>query len=152
MIALRLLVTLILLVFTSALISEADIVQSTYISNLGFESCQGVDVTGSEVTNFINFVNSASSFFKGDILKRYAYIREQMNTLYEKPGYEFSIFEDSEPNFDDFNVSQAEGHYACLKSGNDRVFTLTSYMFARQPTSNNGFLTFTRVGDSAGMT
>ncbi len=72
---LRLLVIYLALLAATSLTSEADVAQSTSTENLGFSTNQGPDVSNMEASNFANFINSASIYFRDDFNLRHTYIR-----------------------------------------------------------------------------
>jgi hypothetical protein len=48
-------------------------------------------VVAGQVSAFINYINSASTFYRDDKESKLKYISDQMNTHYKKSGYAYSV-------------------------------------------------------------
>ena len=59
--------------------------------NLGFGNQTGSGVVAGQVSAFINYINSASTFYRDDKESKLKYISDQMNTHYKKSGYAYSV-------------------------------------------------------------
>lgn len=111
-------------------------------SNLGFKNETGSNTTAGQVTSFINFINSASSFYHDDIKARLGYISDQMNKTYPVAGRGYSIIQQGNESFFSFGVHT--NVYASV-AGVDKVFPTKSYIFIQDPvyTINRTFFTLT---------
>ncbi len=61
---LRLLVIYLAIIAATSLTSEVDLAQGKLTQNLGYFTYAGPDVSDNEVTSFVNFINSASTYFR----------------------------------------------------------------------------------------
>lgn len=59
--------------------------------NLGFGNYTGPGVVPGQVSAFINYINSASTYYRDDKESKLKYISDQMNTAYGKSGYIYSV-------------------------------------------------------------
>lgn len=58
---------------------------------VGLGNFTGSKTTQQQINSFINYINSASSFYRDDTSARLSYISTQMNATYGSPDYGFSI-------------------------------------------------------------
>jgi hypothetical protein len=84
------------------------------------------------VSAFINYINSASTFYRDDISSRLKYISDQMNTAYGKSGYTYSVYLASSYGAFGWSIYSVYGVYASVAPGVDRINPSTSYMFVLQ--------------------
>ncbi len=87
-----------------------------------------------QVSAFINYINSASTFYRDSIYSRLNYISDQMNTAYGKSGLSYSVFLSSSTygSTNAMKIYSVFGVYASLSAGVDRINPSTSYMFVLQ--------------------
>ena len=86
-----------------------------------------------QVSAFINYINSASTFYRDDINSKLKYISDQMNTHYKKNGsyYTYSVYLAYDYLFSWF-VYSYYSVYASVAPGVDRIYPTHSYMFVLQ--------------------
>ncbi len=101
--------------------------------NLGFGNLTGPGVVAGQVSAFINYINSASTFFRDDEESKLKYISDQMNTYYKKNGsyYTYSVHLAYDNGYD-WNIYYYYSVYASVAPGVDRIYPRHSYMFALQ--------------------
>lgn len=58
---------------------------------LGFANQTGSNTSVEQVSAFINFINSASTYFREDHKAKLEYISNQMNASYGVDGYGYSV-------------------------------------------------------------
>lgn len=74
--------------------------QQANTQKVGLGNFTGSKTTQQQITSFINYINSASSFYRDDTSARLSYISAQMNLTYGSPDYGFSIVQQGEyPNY-----------------------------------------------------
>ena len=61
-------------------------------SNLGFGNQTGGGVTADQVQSFINFINSASTYYRDSPQGRLTYISDKMNAAYGNANFGYSVF------------------------------------------------------------
>jgi hypothetical protein len=98
--------------------------------SLGFGNQTGANTTAGQVTSFINFINSASTYFSDDAEARLNYISDQLNSSYGVSGEGFSVIQAGNEGYSWGIYSY--GYYASVAPGVDRIFPNNSYMFLRQ--------------------
>lgn len=103
---------------------------------LGFGNITGPGTTAEQVDSFINFINSASIYFRDDNKSRLDYISDQMNKTYGIPGYGFSVIQQGQSEFENWGswlISPTTDVYASVNSRVDKIFPYNSYMFIQEP-------------------
>lgn len=74
--------------------TDAGLVSITNHPSLNFSHYEtGYNTTAMQVSSFMNYINSASVFFRDDTKACLEYISDQMNKSYGVNGYGFSIIE-----------------------------------------------------------
>lgn len=113
---------------------------------VGLGNFTGSKTTQQQVNSFINYINSASSFYRDDTSARLSYISTQMNTTYGSPDYGFSIVQQGEyPNYG-FYLHSTTQVFASLASGVDKLYPTYSYLFAKEPSNGNDRVYFFGLG------
>jgi hypothetical protein len=87
-------------------------------------------VVAGQVSAFINYINSASTFYRDDISSRLKYISDQMNTHYKKNGsyYSYSVYSAYDKAYS-WSIYDYYSVYASVAPGVDRIYPTASYMF-----------------------
>lgn len=136
-----------LLLFTSSFtIQENHEEKPTDSQKVGLGNFTGTKTTQQQVNSFINYINSASSFYRDDTSARLSYISTQMNATYGSPDYGFSIVQQGEyPNYGFFLHSTTQV-FASLASGADKLYPTYSYLFAKEPSNGNDRVYFFGLG------
>jgi hypothetical protein len=101
-------------------------------NNLEFSNQTGSGATQAQVTSFINYINSASTFFRDDTQSRLNYIADQMNSSYGSDGYGFSIVQQGNASCT-WAILTYNSVYASVAPGVDRIYPTYSYMFLKEP-------------------
>lgn len=101
--------------------------------SLGFANYTGINATAAQVSSFINFINSASTYFRDDTKARLNYISDQMNKAYGRSGVGFSVVQQGDEAYFDWFIYSFSKSYASVAAGVDKVFPRQSYMFIVQP-------------------
>ncbi len=116
--------------------------------NLGFGNQTGSGVVAGQVSAFINYINSASTFYRDDVESKLKYISDQMNTAYGiSAGYNYSVYLAY-----DYDYSWSVYNYyvfASVAPGVDRIFPRHSYMFVLD--INNGIRDYVALMDQKGI-
>ena len=111
--------------------------QAMQSSNLGFKNETGVNTTQAQVSSFINFINSASAFYRSDTAARLNYVSDQMNASFGQPGFGFSIFQHgNNSNNVGWGSKSDIPVFASVASGVDKIWPPNSYMFIQEPDYN----------------
>ena len=138
--------TAILLSTNSFTIQENREEKQTVAQKVGLGNFTGSKTTQQQINSFINYINSASSFYRDDTSARLSYISTQMNTTYGSPDYGFSIVQQGEyPNYG-FYLHRTTQVYASLESGVDKLYPTYSYLFAKEPSYGNDRVYFFGLG------
>lgn len=121
-------------------------------SGLEFADRKGAGATESQVSAFVNFINSASSFYHDDAALRLAYISDQMNKTHGASLEGYSILEDDKSSNYDYVLSLIFSQFAAV-SGVDRSFPSKSYLYAQQlAKEEDSRIQLLSLGDNHGMT
>ncbi len=96
--------------------------------NLGFGNATGPGVVAGQVSAFINYINSASAFYRDDDESVLKYISDQMNTAYGITGYTYSVYLALKKAFT-WGIYPYGGVFASVAPGVDRTYPSASYMF-----------------------
>ncbi len=114
---------LLLTCLTSQFLVEEErvVIQFASASGLQFADRKGAGATESQVSAFINYINSASSFYREDAAQRLTYISDQMNKTHGMSLEGYSILEDESSSSYDYVLSLIFSQFAAV-SGVDRVF------------------------------
>jgi hypothetical protein len=99
--------------------------------NLGFGNYSGSGVVAGQVSAFINYINSASTFYRDDIESKLKYISDQMNTHYKKSGYVYSVYLAFDYDYGTWVYKYFE-IFAAVAPGVDRIYPRHSYRFNLQ--------------------
>lgn len=113
-------------------LSSAALIQGSHPS-LGFANYTSPNATAAQVTSFINFINSASIYFRDDVKSRLDYISNQMNKTYNFSGYGFSVIQQGDGNHYEWAFYTYTSMYASVAAGVDKRFPNISYMFIQEP-------------------
>lgn len=108
-------------------------------SNLGFKNETGINTTQAQVNSFINFVNSASAFYRDDTYTRLAYISDQMRKAYGKDNNNFSVLQQGNDKYFGQTGFTSDQFYATVAPGVDKVFPNNSYMFFNSISGDDRF-------------
>jgi hypothetical protein len=81
-----------------------------------------------QVSAFINYINTASTFYRDDDESKLKYISDQMNIAYGITGYSYSVYL-ALINAFSWTIYPYGGVYASVAPGVDRIYSSTSYMF-----------------------
>lgn len=107
--------------------------QAIQAFNLGFKNETGSNTTQAQVISFINFINSASTFYRSNTAARLNYISEQMNASFGLPGFGFSIIQQgNDSNNFGWGTKSDIPVYASVASGVDKIWPPNSYMFIQE--------------------
>lgn len=118
-----------LLLFLSHIVVLSFIIEEMQDSNLGFKNETGINTTQAQVNSFINFINSASAFYRDDTYTRLAYISDQMKKAYGKDNNNFSVLQQGNDKYFGQTGFTLDQFYATVAPGVDKVFPNNSYMF-----------------------
>ncbi len=100
--------------------------------NLGFGDQTGEGVVAGQVSAFINYINSASTFYRDDKESKLKYISDQMNTAYGiNASYTYSVYLAYDYDYT-WYIHTYGGVYASVAPGVDRIYPRHSYMFGLQ--------------------
>jgi hypothetical protein len=99
--------------------------------NLGFGNQTGSGVVAGQVSAFINYINSASTFYRDDIESKLKYISDQMNTAYGRSGYSYSVYLAYDYDYS-WSIYNYFSVFASVAPGVDRIYPRHSYMFVLQ--------------------
>lgn len=97
--------------------------RATSDSNLGFRNETGSNTTQAQVISFINFINSASAFYRFDTAARLNYISDQMNASFGQPGLGFTIIQHgNHSNNIGWGTKNSIPVFASVASGVDKIW------------------------------
>jgi hypothetical protein len=119
--------------------------------NLGFENYTGSGVSADKLAAYINFVNSASVYFRSDVVAKQDYISSQMNTSYGVSGCAYSIIED-DGYFYDWLLVSVNSDLVSVAPGTDRTYPNKSHMYILQKGNISKIRLFLNGDRGFGMT